>query len=160
MKQQDRVLAESIEMLINLLGRLTKSVNRRFFQGRDSPELTVAQYRVLYFLINNGPYKMSELGESVNTSCGSLTVMIDRLVEKGLVERSFLLEDRRVVMVQITPEGISKYNAFRNDLLTILMNDIRKLNCMEKEIMDKSINDIINIISNHFDFNILQNCGM
>ena len=33
---------------------------------------------------------MTELGDLINTSYGSLTVMIDRLVEKGLVERSFV----------------------------------------------------------------------
>jgi DNA-binding MarR family transcriptional regulator len=154
MKQKDRDLAESIEILINLLGRLMKSVNRRFFSGKDGPDLTIAQYRVLYILINNGPYKMSELGEFIHTSCGSLTVMIDRLVEKGLVERSFLPEDRRVVMVQITPEGISEYNAFRNDFLSILMNDISKLDDKQKVMMYKSINEIISIITDNFDLKI------
>lgn len=55
--------------------------------------------------LSSGPRRMSDLAESAGTSQASLTGIVDRLVERGLVDRRRSLEDRRVVEVAMTDEG-------------------------------------------------------
>jgi len=52
-----------------------------------------------------GPCRMSELAERAQTSQTSLTGIVDRLEERGLVERVRNESDRRVVEVALTAEG-------------------------------------------------------
>jgi DNA-binding MarR family transcriptional regulator len=52
-----------------------------------------------------GPRRMSDLASCAQTSQASLTGIVDRLEERGLVERERNLEDRRVVEVRLTEEG-------------------------------------------------------
>lgn len=62
------------------------------------------QFWVLGALVE-GPRRMSDLAECAQTSQASLTGIVDRLEEHGLVERVRSAEDRRVVEVAITASG-------------------------------------------------------
>jgi DNA-binding MarR family transcriptional regulator len=51
------------------------------------------------------PLRMSDIAERLVLSRGGTTKVIDRLEELGLVSRQADPEDRRAVVVEITPEG-------------------------------------------------------
>lgn len=53
----------------------------------------------------HGPRRMSDLAECSQTSQASLTGIVDRLEERGLVQRARSDQDRRVVEVDLTSEG-------------------------------------------------------
>lgn len=55
--------------------------------------------------LDHGPRRMSDLAGCAHTSQASLTGIVDRLEERGLVQRLRSEEDRRVVDVAITAEG-------------------------------------------------------
>jgi DNA-binding MarR family transcriptional regulator len=52
---------------------------------------------------------MKELAEKMGVTTGSLTVLVDRLVRAGLVERRPNELDRRSIQVGLTPEGEKHY---------------------------------------------------
>jgi len=62
------------------------------------------QYWVLSAL-EGGPRRMSALAECAETSQTSLTGIVDRLEDRGLVVRSRSAEDRRVVDVSLSEAG-------------------------------------------------------
>jgi DNA-binding MarR family transcriptional regulator len=70
-------------------------------------ELTMPQIRALDVLIA-APMRMSELAAALSTSMQATTSLIDRLVDRGLVERAHDPADRRVVLCQLTPTGVSE----------------------------------------------------
>ena len=49
--------------------------------------------------------KMNELAAFLGLSKANATGLVDRLVRRGLVERRHGEEDRRVVLVRLTPHG-------------------------------------------------------
>jgi len=51
------------------------------------------------------PRRMADLADMAEVSCASLTGIVDRLEERGLVTRCRSTEDRRVVWVGITDDG-------------------------------------------------------
>ena len=66
------------------------------------------EYDVLSVLRRQGkPFSMSstEIAESIMLSTGALTNRVDGLQEKGLVSRSEDPDDRRRVIVTLTPKG-------------------------------------------------------
>ncbi len=152
MTDLDRELAESLDGLLRSMSHWMKYIHRQYLCVTESQDITQNQYRVLYVLENGGPYKMSELGEIVHTSYGSLTVMIDRLVDKGLVERCFLPEDRRVVMVKITPGGVQSLKEYRRGFLDLIQKNMEILNNDQKTRLKRAINEMKSIIEDNCNF--------
>ena len=68
-------------------------------------ELGDSDFRVLEALLHKGPLPVNTIGPKVWLTPGSISVAVDRLVEKGLVSRKDRAEDRRVREVELTPKG-------------------------------------------------------
>ncbi len=64
-----------------------------------------SDFRVLEVLLHKGPLPVNTIGPIVDLTPGSISVAVDRLVEKGLVSRIESTEDRRVRIVALTPRG-------------------------------------------------------
>lgn len=64
-----------------------------------------SDFRVLEALLHKGPLPVNTIGPIVDLTPGSISVAVDRLVEKGLVSRVESSEDRRVRIVALTSKG-------------------------------------------------------
>ena len=67
--------------------------------------LTSSQFGVLEALYHLGPLHQHELATKILKSSGNLTLVIDNLVKRGLVERERDEADRRCVTVYLTEAG-------------------------------------------------------
>lgn len=67
-------------------------------------ELTMPQMRTI-FMLGQRQQRMSDIAAYLGSSLSSATSMIDRLVDKGLVERAHDPDDRRVVTCRLTSLG-------------------------------------------------------
>lgn len=80
--------------------------HRRFAQELSELDLTVPQFYTLTALISaGGETNMGALSRQVHQVSATMTGIIDRLVRDGLVERKRASDDRRAVLVAITPAG-------------------------------------------------------
>ncbi|MBW4700168.1 MAG: MarR family transcriptional regulator [Aphanocapsa lilacina HA4352-LM1] len=70
-----------------------------------SAGLTPPQFDVISTLGNTDGMSMSKLGAKTLITKGTLTGIIDRLEEKGLVKRAVAEGNRRSFTVALTPEG-------------------------------------------------------
>jgi len=68
-------------------------------------ELGDSDFRVLEVLLHKGPLPVNTIGPKVWLTPGSISVAVDRLVEKGLVSRKDHPDDRRVRRVELTAKG-------------------------------------------------------
>jgi DNA-binding MarR family transcriptional regulator len=57
----------------------------------------------------SGSYTMSEIADRVALSMSSVTGIVDKLVAKKLVRREHANDDRRIVRVELTPDGRKMY---------------------------------------------------
>lgn len=77
-----------------------------YAQGSVSQlEMCGSDFAVLEAVLHKGPLPINEIGKKVLLTSGSITVAVDRLEEKGLVERRAHGTDRRAKMVHLTREG-------------------------------------------------------
>jgi MarR family 2-MHQ and catechol resistance regulon transcriptional repressor len=68
-------------------------------------EMCGSDFAVLEALLHKGPLPINELGKKVLLTSGSMTVAVDRLQSKGLVERRASGTDRRAKIVHLTKQG-------------------------------------------------------
>ena len=68
-------------------------------------DLTPAQFDVIASLGNTNGMSMGDLGEKTLITKGTLTGVIDRLIQKQLVARETPPDNRRSVIVQLTTKG-------------------------------------------------------
>lgn len=67
--------------------------------------LSTTQVHVLWLLEHQGAMPMSRLAELLDVSLSAATGLIDRMEERGLIERSRVPDDRRVVLVRPAAGG-------------------------------------------------------
>jgi MarR family transcriptional regulator, 2-MHQ and catechol-resistance regulon repressor len=68
-------------------------------------EMCGSDFAVLEALLHKGPLPVNEIGKKVLLTSGSITVAVDRLEQKGLVERRAHGTDRRARIVHLTEKG-------------------------------------------------------
>jgi MarR family 2-MHQ and catechol resistance regulon transcriptional repressor len=73
--------------------------------GIEGTGLGNSDFRVLEVLLHKGPLPVNTIGPMVNLTPGSISIAVERLVEKGRVSRVESAEDRRVRMVALTRAG-------------------------------------------------------
>jgi len=73
--------------------------------GIEGTGLGNSDFRVLEVLLHKGPLPVNTIGPIVNLTPGSISIAVERLVEKDLVSRVESAEDRRVRVVALTPAG-------------------------------------------------------
>ena len=67
--------------------------------------LSMTHVHVLWLLEHHGAMPMSRLADLVDVSLSNATGLVDRMEERGLVERFRVADDRRVVLVRPAAGG-------------------------------------------------------
>jgi DNA-binding MarR family transcriptional regulator len=82
--------------------------------------VSMAQLHIMFTLQRSGEMTMSRLADVLNVSDSNATGLIDRLEERGFIERQRVSTDRRVVLVRVTPDGeamLREVDALSDELL-------------------------------------------
>ncbi|MCB0132851.1 MAG: MarR family transcriptional regulator [Caldilineaceae bacterium] len=93
---------------LNTFIKLTRAADT--FMARVScystlEDLTISQFGVLESVFHLGPMSQKDIGRKLLKSGGNMTLVIDNLVKRGLVERTRADYDRRVMLISLTPDG-------------------------------------------------------
>jgi len=88
-----------------LMHELFHASRRRFLAIASEFELSPPQVRALGVLDPDRPVPMSDLAEALHCDNSNVTGIVDRLEDRGLVERRSATHDRRVKMLVVTPRG-------------------------------------------------------
>lgn len=80
---------------------------RTEMRSQREPSLSVPQFRVLAFLSVHPGTCLSEVAEHLGVTKATASAMTDRLVQRGLVDRTEDPTERRQIMLKLTPTGIA-----------------------------------------------------
>jgi MarR family transcriptional regulator, organic hydroperoxide resistance regulator len=73
--------------------------------GGDEVGLSPAQCHVLHLIEPGRPLPMRNLADTLACDASNVTGLVDRLEDRGLVQRRPSPEDRRIKVIQLTPTG-------------------------------------------------------
>jgi len=109
MDESDRkeILESILKTGDKLFRKLLPAVPRKELLELD---ITMPQLKILLLLFINGPMRMGALALDLRVTLATATGLIDRLVERGMVERDSLPDDRRVVLCRLSDEGQKTIN--------------------------------------------------
>jgi len=97
--------AAAVQRLAQLLSQAEHDVTRQIARVLEEEDSTVEQWRALVLLADGISHSMSEVAEFALLPAPTLTRLIDRMVADNLAYRTADPEDRRRVLVHITPRG-------------------------------------------------------
>jgi DNA-binding MarR family transcriptional regulator len=110
------------ELLVSASRALVAIAARSLATVED--QVTLPQYRALVVLATRGALRPVDLAEALDVSPSTGTRMCDRLVRKGLMERSHRDSDRREVELRLSSKGRTLVNEVtarrRRDLRRVL----------------------------------------
>jgi MarR family 2-MHQ and catechol resistance regulon transcriptional repressor len=89
--------------------------------------LSITEFSVLEVLFHKGQQTIQQIAKSILIASSSMTYVIDKLEQKGLIKRNACPDDRRVVHVTLTEDGLK--------LMTILMPE-------HEELVDNAFNSL------------------
>jgi DNA-binding MarR family transcriptional regulator len=73
--------------------------------------VSMTHMHVMWLLQHHGDLAMSRMAELMDVSFSNATGIVDRMAERGLVERVRVPDDRRVVLVRIAARGLEALDA-------------------------------------------------
>ncbi len=114
------------------LNRAGDSVNRRMLSRLHSSNLTIAQFGVLDALYHLGALTHGELAKKHLRSPNNMTSVIDTMERSGLVTRHRSIEDRRVILVELTEKGRSLFEEVWPGHLSAILDSMNTLEPQEQ----------------------------
>jgi len=82
-----------------------KKIDRYLASRLEEYGVSVPQSFVLFSLLEEDGSTLKEIGTKAQIDSSSMTVLVDKLENEGLLERRLDAQDRRAIRVFLTPKG-------------------------------------------------------
>lgn len=100
----------------------------------EEEEITSTQFQILKTLSTREKWTVSEIADAMKVRASATTVIIDRLVKRGLVDRYRSDLDRRIVYVQLNEIGLEAFHLIQKKRNGVLLKYMSQLT--EKQLTD------------------------
>jgi len=139
---------ESIFQIINLNKNVNRSLKHKFHHLIQDSELTFPQLSVISMLEKYGEQKVSELSEKMGLSDSTVSGILDRLEQKGIIKRERTKDDRRVVKISLTGKSKKFCNDFRQKKEEFFTQLLKRLSDQEIKDIIKGLEILYRVVTN------------
>jgi len=116
-------MKEKIKDIINVMEKLDdiyilkiQDVGKRLSMKDPFGELTNTQSQAVFKISRICPCTLSEVAKSLRTTKSSASTLVERLVVKGVLERKQDPDNRRRVLITLTPQAQRFQKTLENEL--------------------------------------------
>jgi DNA-binding MarR family transcriptional regulator len=124
--------AQLISDVLDEMAQFNPASLMRAWQHWPKGRLSLIHLNVLAALSGGRSLAMGELAETLDVSQASATGIVDRMEQRGLVQRTRATEDRRVILVEVTESG-------RETLAGIALDRRERLAAMLDHLTDEEL---------------------
>ena len=126
---------EQIYRLDEQVGFLLRRANQRHLSvfATVIPEVTTTQFAAMARLAELGPLSQNQLGRVTAMDAATIKGVVGRLVTRRLVVTAPSAEDRRRLIVDLTPEGRALFAEIRDRGLEASRQTLAPLSAAERE---------------------------
>lgn len=125
--EQARTIHRTVRMIQE---RVVRSHTARARAGASDAlcsDLTLPQFNVLYAIRELGKITMKDLAETLQVSAPSVSSMVDRLEDMGMVLREHGVADRREVLVSISESGARSLALLEEQILSEIVSLLQQV---------------------------------
>ncbi|MCK4260403.1 MAG: MarR family transcriptional regulator [Halanaerobiales bacterium] len=121
---------------------LHRNILHDFKSQVSNDNLNKTQQRVLMHLYVNGKNTMGTICKITELQQGSMTSVIDSLVELGYVERNRGENDRRKLYITLTSDGLIKAEEIKEQMSLYLKEKFKSLSIEDVELFSKILDQL------------------
>ncbi len=142
--------------ILTLLREIRSLIDKSLKSKLDLGNFTMPQTMIIYNLANHGKMKISELSEKMGLTNSTVSGIVDRLEDQGVIFRERSTEDRRVVYVQFTPEHKKNYQDLNDNLDKKFNEMLAAIPQGQMETIIESLNVLKETLSSHQEMNTIE----
>jgi DNA-binding MarR family transcriptional regulator len=117
----------------------TKELNKKY-------QVSAPQLNCLLALYENGPLSPSQIARHIMVRSSTVTGIIDRLEQKGLVRRTRVSPDRRVITIELTEAGQHLAQNAPPPIQQKIVEGLKRLRKEELERIVHSLNQLTHML--------------
>jgi len=122
---------ELMRCLDTIMAQLHKAEKVQVEEFPISPQ----EFRIVIILGDQTGLTMTELAEKLNLAMSTMTSVIDRMIEKNLVNRERSEDDRRIVRVFLTDQGKVFYQKIYHHRLQMALTMLSSLSDNDQQLL-------------------------
>jgi DNA-binding MarR family transcriptional regulator len=127
------------EETLTAAARFFCALEARAFSVWKDVELTMGQAKAGVFLFHHGPATIGGLADTFHIGQPAASVLVERLVVLGLVDRHEDPLDRRRTLVRLTPQGEEIVTRFRSSRLEMMRDWLEALDTPSMQAFARSL---------------------
>ena len=131
-------VTKSLKLFI-VLSRAYKAINEHVNKVIQANGLNPTEFAVLELLYHKGDQPMQQIGGKILLASGSITYVVDKLEQKGMLQRIACPKDRRVTYAQITDEG-------KRFIQEIFPEHAKQIDTLMSSLTDQEKTEAINLL--------------
>jgi DNA-binding MarR family transcriptional regulator len=139
MKEAERRVLTAIRRIVHAVDRHSKTVEK-------AAGLTLPQFVVLAAIRAQGKVTSARLSAAVSLSPPTVTLILDRLEARGLIERYRSVEDRRIVHSRLTPLGAKVLERAPRFLHERFVARFAQLSAARQEAMMRALEEVADLM--------------
>jgi len=136
-KEKEAALMEKTDHLFRAVWKKYQN-----FLMPENSDLSMHQMMFLKYLERRVTCTPSDIAQQFGITLGAVTGFVDRLYKLGLIMRTRSEEDRRVVIIQLSPKGIEPLTAFAEERKTKFARLFQKLDLSQVAELNKALEQL------------------
>ena len=118
MKSRPAALSRSeIERLADIIMMMQRCFVQHLSEELSRGQVSFPQFFLLGHIASSESLSMTEIPDKMAHTTAAATGLVDRLANLGYVQRMHASDDRRKVLVRITPKGVNLVGRIRQDIV-------------------------------------------
>lgn len=103
-KSADAATATALKLYV-VLSRAQRAIGERAQADLEQHGISITEFAIMEALFNKGPLLLGEVQRKILVSSGGITFLVDKLAQRGFVERQACPNDRRARYAALTKKG-------------------------------------------------------
>lgn len=129
------------EVLVKLFRNIGTIEENTLKRGKYK-NVTVNDMHVIEAIGTGEPKNMTAVAKTLSVTTGTLTISVNSLVKKGLVERVRSEEDRRVVLISLSESGKAAFEYHQKFHREMVKAVVKNLNDEEKDVLARALSNL------------------
>ncbi|GGF89625.1 MarR family winged helix-turn-helix transcriptional regulator [Paenibacillus aceti] len=139
---------EYVERLMTSWSKTFRKMQSEIMQHRDLG-LTGPQFHMLALIARTDSCNVSYLADALEVKPSAITVMVDRLVQNGYVQRRHDEQDRRSVLLSVTEEGAEVFEEAGKKSREVLKSYLQELSSHQLDVLLQVTEKLANMGQSH-----------
>lgn len=144
------------DLLVRLFNNILRIEEQALKNSDTLSDLSLTEIHTIEAIGAKDARTMSEVAADLRITVGTLTTAVNKLIKKEYVKRRRIEEDRRVVMIELSPKGRNAYTLHEKFHYEMIRETIKILDEQEEKVLISSLEKLSNFFNEKYHLSKLK----